>query len=73
MSDKFIVRKYNLATPNTIPYCGKFVDESQNVYFHGHIQKSEVIDFGLAFKKPKLCAINDDAKIFNFEKTPIPK
>lgn len=74
VSDKFIVGKFNFGLSlDTTPYCGKFVDENQNVYFEGHIQRSKVVGFELAFEKPKLCAISDDAKIFDFVKAPIPE
>jgi len=73
VSDKFVVGKYNFESPNTIPYCGKFVDDNQDVYFQGYIQKDNIMAFELAFEKPKLCAISDDAGIFDFVKPPISK
>jgi hypothetical protein len=70
--DKFIVGKYNLESESAdIHYCGQFVWEFRDTYFEGYIKNSSVIGFGLAFEKPKLCAINDNAQVFYFDKRSI--
>ena len=67
VSDKFIVGKYNIESDFTIvPYCGEFIEDKRETYFEGYIQFSKVIDFGLKSKKPILCAINDDAAVYEF-------
>ena len=64
--NQFVVGKYNLDSDFAdIHYCGKFGSESSHTFFSGYIQNSNVIQFGLEFETPKLCAINDNSLVFH--------
>lgn len=70
LNSDFQVGNYNFEYENdhdVLSFCGIFTEERQNRYFVGDIKNGAVIDYGLERNLPKLCAINDVAKIFNNE------
>ena len=70
VSNQFVVGKYNLESESAdIHYCGAFTWGVAIKHFEGYIKNGNVMDFGLASEKPKLCTINDNAKMFTFDKS----
>ena len=71
LNSDFSVGKYNFANENynnMISFCGEFAEEKEgSSYFTGVIQDDSILQFGLDDKLPKLCAISDDAKIFEYK------
>ena len=65
--NQFIVGKYNFDYDGDyVSFCGKFVEPNTRNTFEGAIKDSEVTSFGM--RPPmELCAINDDATVYDFE------
>ncbi len=67
VSNQFVVGKYNFDyDDDVISFCGKFVESSPRNTFEGSIKESKVTSFSM--RPPmELCAINDDAIIYEFK------
>ncbi|MDH3313519.1 MAG: hypothetical protein OEM28_10300 [Nitrosopumilus sp.] len=67
VSNQFVVGKYNFDyDDDVISFCGKFVESNPRNTFEGAIKESKVISFSM--RPPmELCAINNDAIIYEFK------
>ena len=65
--NQFVVGKYNFDYDGDyLSFCGKFVNPDTNNTFEGAIKDSKITSFSM--RPPmELCAINDDAIIYEFE------
>ncbi|MGY5146574.1 MAG: hypothetical protein ACW9W4_01035 [Candidatus Nitrosopumilus sp. bin_7KS] len=66
VSNQFVVGKYNFDyDEDVVSFCGKFVESDIRNTFEGTIKESKVTSFSM--RPPmELCAINDDAIIYEF-------
>ncbi len=80
--DKFVVGKYNFDLGDKYTeICGAIVSEEYDEndivregisvysYFSGAMEGPSLWDFSLSVDNEDLCAISDDAKIFEYEKS----
>jgi hypothetical protein len=67
VSNQFVVGKYNFDyDDDVLSFCGKFVESDVRNTFEGSIKDSKVTSFSI--RPPmELCAINDNAVIYEFE------